>query len=135
MVLYEQGVARGRFDLNRFVDMTSTNPAKTFGLYPRKGTIAPGSDADVVIWDPQAEHTISADRHRSRAGYTLYEGMSVSGAPRQVFSRGEQIVRDGELVEMYGHGRYQSRTSLSERAPIPLPANRSESFRPIDCEV
>ncbi|MDJ0016600.1 dihydropyrimidinase, partial [Rhodococcus erythropolis] len=68
------------------------------------------------IWDPQAEHTISADRHRSRAGYTLYEGMSVSGAPRQVFSRGEQIVRDGELVEMYGHGRYQSRTSLSERA-------------------
>ncbi|WP_232717866.1 dihydropyrimidinase [Gordonia metallireducens] len=135
MVLYEHGVARGRFDLNRFVDMTSTNPAKTFGLYPRKGTIAPGSDADVVIWDPQADHTISADRHRSRAGYTLYEGMSVSGAPRHVFSRGQQLVRDGELVELYGHGRYQPRTTLRDRTPTPLPADRSDSSLPIDCEV
>lgn len=135
MVLYEHGVAAGRFDVNRFVDMTSTNPAKTFGLYPRKGTIAPGSDADVVIWDPRADHTIPATGHRSRAGYSLYEGMTMRGAPRHVFSRGVQLVRDGELIERHGHGTYLPRTSLHDRAPNPRPGNRSAIANPRNREV
>jgi len=110
MVMYEHGVAAGRFGINRFVDMISTNPAKMFGLYPQKGTVAPGSDADIVVWDPSANHTISADEQKSRAGYTLYDGMAVRGAPRHVFSRGEQIVRDGALQNnLHGHGKYLHR--------------------------
>ena len=80
-MLYTFGVRSGRFSMNRFVELTSTNAAKYFGLYPRKGTIAPGSDADIVVWDPEKKLTISAKTHHSNVNYNLFEGTEVTGAP------------------------------------------------------
>ena len=74
-LIYSGGVARGRFSVNRFVELVSTTPAKLFGLYPRKGTIAVGSDADMVIFDPEREHTISAATHHMRVDYSMFEGI------------------------------------------------------------
>jgi dihydroorotase-like cyclic amidohydrolase len=79
-------------DLNRFVALTATNPAKLFGLFPRKGTIAAGSDADLVLFDSDAMTTIRASEHHSRVDYSLFEGWKLCGAIRKVFSRGELIV-------------------------------------------
>ena len=80
-MLWNFGVREGRISPNRFVELTSTNVAKLFGLYPRKGTIAPGSDADIVVWDPEKRLTISADTHHSNVNYNLFEGTEVVGAP------------------------------------------------------
>ena len=87
-MLYNFGVREGRISLNRFVELTSTNVAKLFGLYPRKGTIAPGSDADIVVWDPEKPLTISAETHHSNVNYNLFEGTEVAGAPEVVLVRG-----------------------------------------------
>src|SRR6478672_2637647 len=97
-MLYTFGVRAGRFSLNRFVELVSTNPAKAFGLYPRKGTIAPGSDADIVVWDPDKKLTISAATHHSNVNYNLFEGTEVTGAPEVVLVRGQVIVENDELV-------------------------------------
>jgi dihydropyrimidinase len=104
MVMYEAGVVGGRFSLSRFVELTSTAPAKLFGLYPRKGTIAPGSDADIVVWDPAVNHVISAKTHHMRADYNLYEGMRVSGRPAVVLARGEVIAGPGAASLAPGRG-------------------------------
>jgi dihydropyrimidinase len=109
MVLYTQGVRAGRFSLNRWVELCCTNPAKLFGMYPRKGTIAPGSDADIVIWDPDATHTISAATQHQRTDYNLYEGMEVMGVPSVVFSRGRVLVQDGQWKGQQGAGRFVAR--------------------------
>lgn len=109
MVMYQAGVAGGWFDVHRFVDLVATRPAKLFGLYPRKGTIAPGSDADLVVWDTEAEHVISARSHHMRTDYNLYEGMLVSGKPRHVLSRGDVIVSGGDLQATAGRGEYVAR--------------------------
>lgn len=110
-VMYEAGVVGGHFDVCRFVDLVSTRPAKLFGMYPRKGAILPGADADVVVWDPQAAHTISAADLHHRADYSIYDGMVVSGAPRYVLSRGDVLISpDGAHIEP-GRGRYLHRTS------------------------
>jgi dihydropyrimidinase len=98
-LLYSSGVAAGRMTLNQFVAATSTNAAKLFGLFPRKGTIAAGSDADIVVWDPAAKSLISAKTHRQRVDYNLYEGMLQLGKARHVFLRGNQIVTNGILSE------------------------------------
>lgn len=95
MLLYTHGVRAGRLSLNRWVELTSTNPAKIFGCYPRKGAVAPGADADLVIWDPEARRTLSAATQHQRTDYTLYEGWEVVGAPRTVLSRGRVLV-DGD---------------------------------------
>lgn len=95
-VMWHNGVNGGRFDANRFVAITSTNPARIFGLYPRKGTIAVGSDADIVIWDPARESVLSAATHHMNTDYNCYEGMKVQGRPVRVLLRGRTIV-DGEL--------------------------------------
>jgi dihydropyrimidinase len=95
MIMWDKGVNGGHFSANRFVELTATNPAKIFGMYPRKGTIAIGSDADIVLWDPNAAHTISAKTMHMRTDYNLYEGWQVKGKPRQVLLRGKVIV-DGE---------------------------------------
>jgi dihydropyrimidinase len=87
-VLYEGGVNQGRIGLNRFVEITATTPAKMFGLYPKKGTIAPGGDADIVIFDPNAKHVISVDNQHMRVDYSAYEGMEVTGKVVSVLSRG-----------------------------------------------
>jgi dihydropyrimidinase len=109
MVLYTAGVRGGHFSLNRWVELCCTNPAKLFGLYPRKGVIAPGSDADVVIWDPEATHTIQAATHHQRTDYNLYEGMKLTGMPSVVLSRGHILVRDGEWKGEQGAGQFLRR--------------------------
>src|SRR5207248_2878153 len=96
-LLYHHGVNQGRLSLNRFVELVATTPAKLFGLYPRKGTLAPGSDADIVIWDPKAPHLISAKTHHMRVDYSMFEGFAVKGNARLVMSRGEVIVEQGKF--------------------------------------
>jgi dihydropyrimidinase len=94
-ILWTEGVERGRITANQFVALTSTNPAKIFGLYPRKGTLLPGSDADLVIWDPEREVKYGLDISHHRTDYNLYEGWELKGFPEKVFLRGQLIV-DGE---------------------------------------
>jgi dihydropyrimidinase len=108
-VLVFQGVHDGRLSLNRFVDLVATAPAKIFGLYPSKGTIAIGSDADLAIWDPDIEWTLGASQLHHRVDYTMYEGTQVRGAPQTVLRRGEVIVRDREFVGQPGTGQFLPR--------------------------
>ncbi len=109
MVLYTHGVRGGRFSLNRWVELCCTNPAKLFGMYPEKGTIAPGSDADLVLWDPSATRTLSAGTQHQRTDYNLYEGMEVTGVPRVVLARGRVLVADGAWKGEQGAGRFVAR--------------------------
>jgi dihydropyrimidinase len=102
-------VVKGRIDLNRFVALTSTNHAKTYGLYPRKGTIAVGADADIVIWDPSKQVMITHDLLRDGSDYTPYEGLEVTGWPVLTMVRGRTVVRDGALVGEKGYGTYLPR--------------------------
>jgi dihydropyrimidinase len=113
-MLYTFGVATGRLTLNRFVELTSTNPARRFGLYPRKGTLAPGSDADIVIWDPGKALTLSARTHHSNINYNLFEGTEVLGAPEAVLVRGQVIVENDELLAAPGAGRFVKRARHGE---------------------
>ena len=106
---FDGGVVGGRISLNRWVELTSTSPAKIFGLFPRKGTIAPGSDADIVIFDPEAETVISAQTHHMNVDYSAYEGRKVRGATETVLSRGEVILEDGEFKGRPGRGAYLKR--------------------------
>jgi dihydropyrimidinase len=110
-LLYDGGVRAGKINLNRFVQLTATAPAKMFGLFPRKGTIAVGSDADIVLFDPNQTHTISASTHHSLVDYSLFEGREVTGRVKKVFLRGQCIV-DGETwLGQAGMGRYQHRAA------------------------
>jgi dihydropyrimidinase len=104
-LLWSEGVRTGRLSLQRFVEVTSTNAAKLFGLFPQKGTIAVGSDADLLVWDPEARRTVVGAEGRSRAGYSLYEGWEVVGAPRATLRRGEVVFADGTVVDRPGGGR------------------------------
>ena len=113
-MLHHFGVREGRISLNRFVELTSTNVAKLFGLYPRKGTIAPGSDADIVVWDPEKELTISAGTHHSNVNYNLFEGTRVKGAPEVVLVRGQVIVEGDELVAKPGAGAFVKRAGTGQ---------------------
>src|SRR5437764_9774756 len=108
-LVYNGGVAEGRISLNRFVEITSTAAAKIFGLFPRKGTIAIGSDADIVIFDPNEERTISAKTRAMNVDYSCYEGMTVRGVTKSVFSRGELIIDDGKYVGRKGQGQFLKR--------------------------
>src|SRR5213082_438417 len=105
-LLFSEGVGKGRIDLNRFVALTATNHAKLYGLYPRKGTIAVGSDADIVIWDPQKQVTVRAADIHDNVGYTPYEGMQLQGWPVTVISRGRVVVDDGKLRVQRGSGAF-----------------------------
>jgi len=106
MLLYTHGVRAGRISLNRWVELCCTNPAKLFGCYPRKGVVAPGADADLVVWDPEARRTLSAATQHQRTDYTLYEGWEVVGAPRTVLSRGRVLVNDGAWHGEAGAGQF-----------------------------
>ena len=108
-ILFSEGVVKGRIDLNRFVALSSTNHAKTYGLYPRKGTIAVGSDADIAIWDPERKVTISHDLLGDGSDYTPYEGHEVTGWPVLTMVRGSVVMREGKLVGHKGHGAYLPR--------------------------
>jgi dihydropyrimidinase len=96
--------------LRRFVDVFSTNPAKVMGLYPRKGVIAPGSDADVVVWDPDVQRTITIDALHHEGDYSPWEGWDVVGWPTMTVRRGEIVVEDGELLARPGSGRFVKRS-------------------------
>ncbi|HEX7829053.1 MAG TPA: dihydropyrimidinase [Thermoanaerobaculia bacterium] len=108
-LVYNGGVVGGRISVNRFVEITSTAQAKIFGLFPRKGTIAVGSDADIVIFDPDEEMTISATTHHMRVDYSAYEGMKVRGVTKTVLSRGEVVIEEGKYVGRKGHGSFLKR--------------------------
>jgi dihydropyrimidinase len=103
-ILYERTVNTGAIGLNQFVALAATNPAKLFGLFPRKGTIAVGSDGDIVVWDPQAVRTISAATHHMAADNSIFEGMTVRGTPRYVLSRGRLLAEGGRYVGETGSG-------------------------------
>ena len=105
-LLFSEGVGQGRLDLNAFVALTATNHAKLYGLYPKKGTIAIGSDADITIWDPEREIEITAGILHDNVGYTPYEGRRLRGWPVTVLSRGRIVVEDGGLVATRGSGQF-----------------------------
>jgi dihydropyrimidinase len=113
-MIHEFGVRAGRISLQRMVELLSTNPAKYFGLYPRKGTIAVGSDADIVVFDPGKKVTISAAAHHSRCDYNLYEGTEVNGSPEMVLLRGKVLVDGDQLVAEPGVGQFVKRARFGE---------------------
>jgi dihydropyrimidinase len=113
-LIYSGGVAGGRFSVNRFVELVSTTPAKLFGLYPRKGTIAVGSDADLVIFDPKRKHTISAKTHHMRVDYSMFEGIEVTGMPDIVLSRGSVIIDGDKFLGHPGRGEFLRRSTYSQ---------------------
>jgi dihydropyrimidinase len=113
-MIHHFGVNEGRITLNRMVELLATNPAKLFGLYPRKGTVAVGSDADLVIFDPSRTVTISASTHHSKSDYSLYEGTQVTGAPDVVLLRGHVLVENDELVASPGIGQFVKRARFGE---------------------
>jgi len=109
MDLLHQGVVAGELSLARWVEVASTTPARMFGLYPRKGVIAPGSDADIVIYDPAAKQVISAATHHMNVDYSAYEGMEITGRVDTVLSRGQLVIDGGEYHGTTGHGQYLQR--------------------------
>src|SRR5690349_8423987 len=112
-LVYSGGVAAGRFNVNRFVETVSTTPAKIFGLYPRKGTIAVGSDADIVVFDPKRKHTISAKTHHMRVDYSMFEGITVTGMPDVVLSRGRVLVEGEHFNGKPGTGNFLKRATFA----------------------
>ena len=110
-LVYDGGVRAGRISLNRFVELTSTAPAKIFGLFPRKGTIAPGSDADIVIFDPNRDRILSAKTHHMRVDYNPYEGRRVTGVTETVVSRGRLVIDNGRFVGRAGAGSFLRRST------------------------
>jgi dihydropyrimidinase len=112
-LLFHFGVVQQRLSINRFVEVCSTTPAKLFGLYPKKGVIDTGSDADIVLWDPAARHTISAGTHHMNVDYSMFEGFEVTGEARTVLSRGEVIVEEGRFLGEPGRGRFLKRPPFS----------------------
>jgi len=112
-LVYDGGVRAGRISLNRFVELTSTSPAKIFGLFPRKGTIAPGSDADLVVFDPNRTVTLAAKTLHMKVDYNPYEGRQVTGAADTVLSRGRLVIEDGQFVGRAGRGSFLKRAPRS----------------------
>jgi dihydropyrimidinase len=118
-LLFSEGVRKGRIDIHRFVALTATNHAKLYGLHPRKGTIAVGSDADIAIWDPEKKTTVTAANIHDNVGYTPYEGMELTGWPVTVISRGRVVIEDGNLAAQRGSGNF-------------LPCALSDAAKPLD---
>lgn len=111
-LIYEGATKEGRLSLNRFVEITATAPAKLFGLFPKKGTIAVGSDADIVLFDPQGSTHWSAQTHHMRVDYNPYEGRTTPGAVRTVLSRGEVIIENEAFVGREGRGEFLKRATF-----------------------
>ncbi len=125
-LLFSEGVLAGRMDLHRFVDLTATRAAKLYGLFPRKGTIAVGSDADLAIWDPELTRTIRSSEMHDNVGYTPYEGRSVTGWPVSVLSRGRVVVDQGELRAERGSGKFIPRGRPDAAKPLGQPSPESQ---------
>ena len=109
-LVYDGGVRTGKISLNRFVELTSTSPAKIFGLFPRKGTIAPGSDADIVIFDPNRTTTLGVKTLHMKVDYNPYEGRQVTGVTETVLSRGKVVIDQGRFVGRAGAGSFLKRS-------------------------
>ena len=109
MDLLHQGVAAGELSLARWVEVASATPARMFGLYPRKGVITAGADADIVVYDPEKQHTLGVDTHHMAVDYSAYEGMSITGGVSTVLSRGSVVIDGGEFHGSEGHGKFLSR--------------------------
>jgi dihydropyrimidinase len=112
-LLFSEGVNKGRISLNKFVEVTSTNAAKIFGMFPRKGTIGIGCDADIVIFDPNEKHTISADTHHHNCDYSGYEGWEITGKTKTVLLRGQVAIDNGETLVDKGYGQFIKRNKVS----------------------
>ncbi|MGM0701650.1 MAG: dihydropyrimidinase [Pseudomonadota bacterium] len=112
-ILWDEGVNNGKLTLNEFVAVTSTNTAKLFNIYPRKGSISEGADADIVVWDPQGTRTISADTHHMNVDFNIFEGRTVKGIPTHTLSHGKVVWRNGELNAERGAGRYVKRPAFA----------------------
>ena len=112
-LLWDGGVRTGRISINRFVEITSAAPAKIYGLYPRKGTIAVGADADILVWDPDHEHSLSHSEMHMRVDYSPYEGRRVKGKASHVFSRGELVVDQNKFIGRVGRGKFQKRSTFA----------------------
>lgn len=121
-VVFDAMVSKGRFDVTRFVDWTSTAPAKIYGLYPKKGSLVIGGDADIAIWDPKKRVTFSDRTVHDRAGYTAYDGRTVRGWPVMVLRRGAVIVENGALSARPGSGQFLPRQAGPAAAPLGRPA-------------
>ncbi len=112
-LLWDGGVRKGRISMNRFVEITSTAPAKIFGLYPRKGTVAVGADADLLVWDPEKRHTLSQKTLHMRVDYSPFEGQEVVGGPTHVLSHGRVVIENGKYLGKKGDGRFVKRSTFS----------------------
>jgi dihydropyrimidinase len=112
-LLYSEGVSKGRISLNKYVEVACTNPAKIFGMFPRKGTIAPGSDADIVLFDPLEKHTLSASTHHMNVDYSAYEGWELTGKVKTVLLRGKVVIDKGECLAGRGYGQFVRRGKVT----------------------
>ena len=108
-LLWSEGVAKGRISANKYVELSSANAARIFGMYPKKGCIAPGSDADIVIFDPNERHTLSAQSHHMNVDYSAYEGHEVQGKCKTVILRGKVAIDDGKVLIQKGYGQFVRR--------------------------
>ena len=115
-VLWTYGVDTGRLTMNEFVAVTSTNSARILNMYPRKGAIVPGADADIAVWDPKANKTITARTQVSVIDYNVFEGTKVTGLPRYTLSRGDVVFRDGTVQAELGRGRFVKREPFAADA-------------------
>jgi dihydropyrimidinase len=121
-MLFSEGVVTGRISLDRFVELTSASAARLFGLSPRKGMVAVGSDADIALWDPQERRVIDGAQMRSRAGYSVYDGWAVQGWPRFVIRRGQIVLADGGCRAEPGSGRWVRRAPAGQCQGLALPS-------------
>ncbi|KVE35468.1 dihydropyrimidinase [Burkholderia sp. TSV86] len=131
-ILWDQGVNTGRLTPNEFVRVTSTNAAQIFNLYPRKGAVAVGADADLVVWDPNAARTISSKTHHQNVDFNVFEGMTVRGVATHTLSQGELVWTDGDLRAQRGAGRYLKRPANAHYFDAQRVQNRLREPQPVD---
>jgi dihydropyrimidinase len=128
-ILFSEGVLKGRIDLHQFVALTSTNAARLYGMYPRKGTISVGSDADIAIWDVEKKIDVSAEMLHDNVGYTPYEGQKLTGWPTTVINRGRIVVDNGQLKVERGSGEFIHRDRSEYAKPRNKPVKEMDPAR------
>jgi dihydropyrimidinase len=130
-VLWHHGVGSGRLTANEFVRITSANAAQIFNVYPRKGSVSVGADADLVVWDPEGTRTISAGTHHQKIDFNIFEGMNVRGVPSHTISQGRVVWADGKLDAVKGAGRYIDRPTFAPFFDAVQRQNQLRQRRPV----